>query len=117
MLLSAAIQNAQLSEAVPAPPDDRLGICPHCHAAGEAEQFVAPRLAVRNVGAGHYVTCTQHGCYWFLGFNLVGWAHESEDVWKANAQILRQLTQVAPRYLPETEAAMRFARLLGATLQ
>ena len=83
-----------------APSDDSLGLCPLC-----APSERAP-IAMRNVGCAHYVYCTQHRVYWFLGVNLFDWRNDGEESWKASTQILGTMRRVLPRYFPDTEHAL-----------
>ncbi len=109
-LMRTLAPDAFMLPAMAAAADDRVGLCPHCLAAGEHEHGA---WAVRIVGCRYYLLCAIHDVYWLGGTNITQlWRLEPETHWRGNAAVLRRMTRVEPAYLPDTTQALRIAESL-----
>ena len=71
-----------------------FGSCPHC--------MTDPTYM--NHGKDHFMTCSEHKVYWYVGSNLFSsWRDETPADWEKNAALLDTFTEVKPRYVVEQQ--------------
>lgn len=71
------------------PEPGRMGDCPKCK---RNDGFLSIRKA-------HWFICKRHKFKWYAGYDLFpDWKQGTEEVWKRNADILSQYTEVRPIY-------------------
>ena len=50
-----------------------------------------------NIGRGHWMVCDKCELKWFIGENLFSsWREENEDIWKANADRIKDYRELDP---------------------
>jgi hypothetical protein len=71
--------------------DEYFGGCPVC---GQVTGWA-------NIGKAHWLFCEPHRLKWWIGTNLFSsWRQETEDVWRANAEMLQGMLEVKPVFPP-----------------
>lgn len=79
--------------------DDSNGLCPLCVKAGD---YIAFRH-FRNVPGWQVCCCEKHNCYWKCNHYWYAPSEKDKEEWGRNTARLWSMTEVEPRYLPETE--------------